>query len=200
MENNRRRIAIAEPFFVVQRGLVSLVSQIRGFEKPFLVNPKLKLQPQIKAIVPDVVIVNPLLLGFAYPMSPRQALGIKKDVILLAIETSLNNKVYLTGFDGTLSITDSEREIMEKLTRLLSFKEEKETSNLLSIREIEVLCCVAKGKVNKQIADELNVSIHTVISHRRNITKKLNIHTTSGLTVYAVMNKYISMDDIAAHN
>ena len=200
MKNNRRNIAIAEPFFMVQRGLISMVSQIRGFEKPFLVNPKLKLQPQIKAIDPDVIIVNPQLLGFAYPISPRQMLGVKKGVVLLAMETSLTNKLYLTEFDGILSITDTEKELMEKLTRFLSFREETSETLSLSNREIEVLCCVAKGKVNKQIADELNLSIHTVISHRRNITKKLDIHTTSGLTVYAVMNKYISMDDIAAHN
>lgn len=200
MQNNRKIIAIAEPSFLIQRGLLSVVSQIHGFEKPFLINPKLRLQPQIKAIAPDALILNPLLLGYTYPMSPRQILGIEKKTILLAMETSLTNNLYLSEFNGVLSGSDSEKELLEKLTKLLIVKEDSEEDLSLSSREIEVLCCVAKGWGNKQIADELNLSIHTIISHRRNITKKLNIHTTSGLTVYAVMNKYISMDDIAAHN
>ncbi|MBP7180076.1 MAG: response regulator transcription factor, partial [Dysgonomonadaceae bacterium] len=49
---------------------------------------------------------------------------------------------------------------------------------------------------NKQIAEKLNLSIHTVITHRRNISTKLDIHSTSGLTIYAIVNKLIEIDDI----
>lgn len=61
----------------------------------------------------------------------------------------------------------------------------------LSAREKEVLVCVAKGMLNKEIADKLNLSIYTVITHRKNITRKIGIKTVAGLTVYALLNNLI---------
>lgn len=58
----------------------------------------------------------------------------------------------------------------------------------LSAREIEVLRLVAQGFTNKEIADNLSISINTVLSHRKNITAKLGIKSVSGLCVYAMMN------------
>ena len=70
------------------------------------------------------------------------------------------------------------------------------TEHELSAREIEVLILITKGLINKEIADNLNISLTTVISHRKNITEKLGIKSVSGLTVYAVMNGYIEADRI----
>lgn len=67
---------------------------------------------------------------------------------------------------------------------------------ILSVREIEVLVLIAKGLINKEIADRLNISLTTVITHRKNITEKLGIKSVSGLTIYAVMNGYIEVDRI----
>ncbi|NJN25796.1 MAG: helix-turn-helix transcriptional regulator [Cyclobacteriaceae bacterium] len=72
-----------------------------------------------------------------------------------------------------------------------SKKSEKRTSAGLSEREIEVIKLVAIGKTNKEIADALFISIHTVISHRKNITEKLGIKSISGLTVFAILNNLI---------
>lgn len=74
--------------------------------------------------------------------------------------------------------------------------QEEKMGHELSIREIEVLILVTKGLINKEIAEKLNISLTTVISHRKNITEKLGIKSVSGLTVYAVMNGYIEADRI----
>ncbi|NDV58902.1 LuxR C-terminal-related transcriptional regulator [Bacteroides sp. 519] len=66
----------------------------------------------------------------------------------------------------------------------------------LSDREIEVLVLVSKGYINKEIAEKLNISLTTVITHRKNITEKLGIKSVSGLTMYAVMNGYVEADSI----
>ena len=66
----------------------------------------------------------------------------------------------------------------------------------LSAREIEVLILITKGFTNKEIADKLNISLTTVISHRKNITEKLGIKSVPGLTIYAVMNGYVEADSI----
>jgi len=64
----------------------------------------------------------------------------------------------------------------------------------LSAREKEILVSVAKGMLNKEIADQYNISIYTVISHRKNITRKTGIKTVAGLTVYAILNNLIDMN------
>ena len=66
----------------------------------------------------------------------------------------------------------------------------------LSEREKEIVACVAKGMSNKEIADSLCLSVNTVTTHRRNITKKLQIHTSYGLTIYAIVNKLVELQDI----
>ena len=66
----------------------------------------------------------------------------------------------------------------------------------LSAREKEILVCVAKGMLNKEIADAENISIHTVITHRKNITRKTGIKTVAGLTVYALLNNLIDINTV----
>ena len=70
----------------------------------------------------------------------------------------------------------------------------KQEVEALSERELDVLIQVVKGLSNKEIADVLCISTHTVITHRKNITRKLNIHSTAGLTIYAIVNKLINLD------
>jgi regulator of cell morphogenesis and NO signaling len=66
----------------------------------------------------------------------------------------------------------------------------------LSDRERDVLIQVVRGLSNKEIADVLCISMHTVISHRKNITRKLNIHSTAGLTIYAIVNKLVDINSL----
>ena len=66
----------------------------------------------------------------------------------------------------------------------------------LSAREKEIIACVVKGMTNKEIAESLCLSIHTVITHRRNIARKLQIHSPAGLTIYAIVNKLVELTDI----
>ena len=78
-------------------------------------------------------------------------------------------------------------------------EEEEEKDNeqeTLSQREKEIITCVVKGMTNKAIADKLYLSIHTVITHRRNIARKLQIHSPAGLTIYAIVNKLVELSDI----
>ena len=66
----------------------------------------------------------------------------------------------------------------------------------LSEREKDVLIQVVRGLSNKEIADVLCISMHTVISHRKHITNKLNIHSTAGLTIYAIVNKLVDINSL----
>lgn len=67
---------------------------------------------------------------------------------------------------------------------------------ILTDREIEVLRLIAKGYINKEMADCLNVSLPTIVTHRRNITEKLSRKSVSSLTIYAVMHGYVTIGEI----
>ena len=67
---------------------------------------------------------------------------------------------------------------------------------ILSARETEVLALIVRGFINKEIADRHNISINTVITHRKNITRKTGIKTVAGLTVYAILNGYVDINSV----
>ena len=69
-------------------------------------------------------------------------------------------------------------------------------SSELSAREKEIVICVAKGMSNKEIADRLCLSVNTVTTHRRNIARKLDIHSPAGITIYAIVNKLVSIAEV----
>lgn len=80
---------------------------------------------------------------------------------------------------------------------LVQENDEKQDDNqAISQRELDVLRLVAQGFINKEIADKLNISLNTVLSHRKNITAKLGIKTVSGLIFYCITHGYISADEI----
>jgi regulator of cell morphogenesis and NO signaling len=66
----------------------------------------------------------------------------------------------------------------------------------LSEREKEIVVCVAKGLSNKEIADKLCLSVNTVTTHRRNIARKLQIHSPAGITIYAIVNKLVTIGEV----
>jgi DNA-binding CsgD family transcriptional regulator len=67
---------------------------------------------------------------------------------------------------------------------------------ILSDREIEVLSLIVQGYINKEIANQLNIGITTVITHRKNIMEKLGMKSVSALTIYAVMHGYVDIHQI----
>lgn len=66
----------------------------------------------------------------------------------------------------------------------------------LTQREKEIISCIARGMSNKEIADKLCLSIHTVTTHRRNIGTKLDVHSAAGLTIYAIVNRIIDLSEV----
>ena len=99
-----------------------------------------------------------------------------------------------------ITLRSSQETIIEQLQQLFTSDSSSNTTTEnnkdLSSREVDVLQLIVKGITNKEIADKLNISLNTVLTHRKNITAKLGIKTVSGLTFYAIMNGIISGDDI----
>ena len=71
-----------------------------------------------------------------------------------------------------------------------------EGSELLGEREKEVIVALVQGMSNKEIADHLCIATNTVITHRRNIARKLQIHSAAGLTIYAIVNNLVDISTV----
>ncbi len=73
---------------------------------------------------------------------------------------------------------------------------ENDSRDALSLREKEIVAAVAHGKTNKEIADALFISINTVVTHRKNIARKTGINSIAGLTVYAILNGIVDLNEL----
>ena len=120
-----------------------------------------------------------------------------ENISIVALTNNGHEESVMRLYDGCINIYDNARRIIQKLQSAVEEAQNnpKNDINELSARERDILVAVAKGKANKEIADEFNISIYTVISHRRNISRKLGINSVPGLTVYAIMNKLVDISD-----
>ncbi len=125
----------------------------------------------------------------------RQILPVTGKIQFMALHSDQN----LTPSMPAINLHDSASLICYKVNEVLNLldtNQGKETDTELTRREIEVLQLLTKGYSNKEIADQLFVSTHTVISHRKNISEKTGIKSASGLTMYAILKKIIDVTDI----
>lgn len=95
------------------------------------------------------------------------------------------------GFEDLININDNTETILHKISSYVYREHGAKSNNQLSQRETDILTLVAQGYSSKQIADQCFISIHTVITHRKNITYKLGIKSISGLTLYAALNNLV---------
>ena len=116
----------------------------------------------------------------------------------IVLTTSTSDATQLTGFHS-LCTSQSEDKFIKDGRNLPPQSQQPSVTDsptLLSSREIEVLSHIAYGKTNKEIANTLCISLSTVVSHRKHIMDKLNIHNLSALTIYAVMHGYVDVNMI----
>ena len=117
-----------------------------------------------------------------------------------AQDISLNEPIDTDKEGNTLTLIDTiaaDNDIIEDIDLRMKVRHLYTVlDKVLSPREKEIIVCVVKGMTNKQIADTLCISTHTVITHRRNIAAKLQIHSAAGLTIYAIVNKLVELSEI----
>lgn len=194
------KIAIAEPAPIVRAGLEAQLRKLLHYKAQviYLLDDTRRDWQEIASVVSaDIFLINPLLTG----PTPRALLPhLPEQTKLVALSYTPADPLLTKEFDGVIHLTDGALQISELIDRLL--QNERQTpeispdSQTLTPREKEIIICVVKGMTNKEIAGRLYLSTHTVITHRRNITKKLQIHSPSGLTIYAIMNKLVELEDI----
>lgn len=199
MTDDTIKIVICEPSYILRTGLVGTLKKIPGVRFSIHEVTGLEgLDTYLKMHSPDLMILNPSQGCHTNFTAMREVLSLRTTKFI-ALESSMIDSSVINQYDGTISIFDNLENIRTKLDKVLDFEEElsnTDDAELLSTREKEILTCVVKGMTNKEIAIHLFLSAHTVISHRRNIARKLEIHSTAGLTIYAIVNKLISLEEV----
>ena len=192
------RILLCEPSEIVANGLSETINGMSGFAVVSRIDTPDRLSEKILAFDINILIINPILLGYTDRNLPAQLVKEHPNLTIIAIVTTYVEESVLKQYDSIIELNDSKLKIINKLSQVVQTDDKAEKSDdvELSKREIDVLIAVAKGLMNKEIADQMNISIHTVISHRKNITRKTGIKSVSGLTVYALLNNLIDETEV----
>ena len=193
------KIVIAEPSPIVAAGLLRFFEDMNQIQVVSVVDNIDDLNDKMIVHNPDMLIVNPIMLGYTNNNVVKQINNVSPDTICIALVTTYVDKNFLRYFKEIIELSDSKQKVTNKIFNLINNSEESSSQNEsvdLSKRETDVLICVAKGMTNKDISDMLNISVHTVITHRKNIVKKTGIKSVSGLTVYALLNNLLEESEI----
>ncbi len=142
--------------------------------------------------------MDPSLFDYESRKNICSRIGELTDASVVAFQSGLVSDEVLKQFEQIVSLYDEPTAIIRKLRAAVDSRQDsgRAEGEELSAREKEILVCVAKGMLNKEIADKFNISIYTVITHRKNITRKTGIKTVAGLTVYALLNNLIDMNSL----
>jgi len=196
MSKKVANIIIVETSGIIYEGLFGILT---NSGQSFSIHPAdnlFELERQNLKSRADVILINPVLIQ----NQVKHFLSLKKEltgVHWIGIAYSLIDPRVSSELDDIININDSPERITATIHRQLltvqSASNRIQQQEVLSDRETDVLKLLVSGNANKEIADKLNISTHTVISHRKNISQKTGIKTVSGLTIYAVINNIIKL-------
>lgn len=190
------KLAVAEPSAILRCGIIAVLRRLPAPDVDILeIGDITQIAAQLARHRPDVLVVNPASLGFCTPQQLRAQTGCE-GMRCIALQLAVTDATMLSAYDEVLSVYDSVETLRRKIVRPVDEAPREERQEPLSVREREIVVCIVKGMSNKQIAETLCISTHTVITHRRNIVAKLQIHSPAGLTIYAIVNKLVDLSEI----
>ena len=189
--SRKEKILIVEPAAIVIEGLMRILKEFSEFE----ILPPLEdmddFRERLVAARPDILLINPTMLPYSKRPAVFSLLQDYPRMTIVALVYQYIDSSVLQSFHGIPEI------LTEAQTSASTHKLPMDAMNYeLTKRETDVLVLVAKGLMSKEIADRLHISVHTVISHRKNITRKTNIKSVAGLAMYALMNNLVEEDSI----
>ena len=185
----RQRVAIVEIAPVIAEGITSILSRAASVDIVGTYRTIGDIIPLIVAGKVDAVIASVALYRQLEECNELE------DIAVIGLASALYGEEILRRFNAVITIHSTAEDIERVVNDTIAAPAERSYSDSheLSERERDVL---VRGMTNKEIASELNISPHTVISHRKNIVHKTGIRSVAGLTVYAVLNKLIDSEQL----
>lgn len=197
MRETIKRILIIEPSVIVAEGLGHIVDNLAEYTVTGILQDLGEdMETTLDDYDADLLVVDPAIFDTRTRSGGKDLIKNWINVPVIALITNAMDASLISAYDGAIYLTDKSDEIEQKLSATMRSNpsDQRGDGEELSAREKEILVCVAKGLLNKEIADHFNISIYTVITHRKNITRKTGIKTVAGLTVYALLNNLIDMN------
>ena len=189
----KTNLLIVEPSDIIRAGIESLISDDQFALLAPLRDYPSDLPQRLARLQPDMLLLNPTLIPSPARMQLAALTQARPSMAIVALVYQYVEPQMLEGFKAVLDIREQGSHVAQKLRQCCqSDHESTNESYELSDRETEVLLLVAQGCSSKEIADRLNISIHTVNTHRKNITHKTGIKSVAGLAVYAMLHNLIN--------
>lgn len=180
---------------IIGSGIASIINSL-NFSSTTVHIGRLDEQ-QIQQEKPFIVFIDAVSMSTAEIKQFRQEIPSKASVI--GVYHSALPAENVASFDSMISVYADRATIKALIENAINQNnDDEDNTDELTPREKEIVVGVVKGLSNKEIANHLNVSVNTVMTHRRNIAAKLQIHSPAGLTIYAIVSKLISIDEIKA--
>jgi len=192
------KLLIAEPSDIIRKGLIQILETKDVYSKIKELPCVQNLNQAIVSFKPDIILMNPSIADKHTVNSIRQELDGK--IKLIAIVYSLYEPEIIDQYDEAILIGDNSLKVLRKIDLAINHVKTtkiKSNQHQLTQRELDVLKLLVKGLNTKDISETLFISTHTVISHRKNISHKLGIKSLAGLTVYAIINEFVGMEDVS---
>jgi DNA-binding NarL/FixJ family response regulator len=188
--------------YLVRKGLLSMLNRIQGVRvlkefgssDPFMIY--LENHPVDFIIISQSGFDRSLDLFMAKPELLEKTILLKDPGTEEALQKESSPHT-----PASIHLMDEKETLIEKLRNLVDNQDEivgGKRSPELSPREITIVRLVSTGLTNRQIAEKLFLSAHTVMTHRKNISSKLGIKSVSGLTIYAIVNNIITIDEVSS--
>lgn len=193
---NRIGIIVALESYMLRKGMVTILNRIPGFS----VIREFDSAPPLEKIIQrgnrDLLIISQTLFDLSSHFLFNEGDLQERTIILTRNRSGEagSGVLVLDEDDPKEIILDRIRELMEAQ----AFRPDEPGTFSLSPREKTILRLVSLGYTNKEIAEELFLSAHTVITHRKNIVHKLGIKAVSALTVYAIVNNIITIEELSS--
>ena len=184
-------IALLTPSDIIKSGISSILKSITDIHVNILYWTENDIQNGIPAKKPSIIIADSLLLNGDSITSIR---NIAPETRIITMSTGQLPQAIAKNYDAIISIYDNTESISSTIKQCL-ITDENETKELTP-REKDVVIGIVKGLSNKEMALKMNVSVNTVMTHRRNIASKLQIHSAAGLTIYAIVSKLVRIEDV----
>ena len=193
-----KKIVVIEKSKIIREGLTTLLYAHELCSKVVCLEDFGEWNLLMKNTVPDLVIISPEAM-YEGKDKIRSKYKLGEEVLFVGLVYQYYNQKEMANlFNEVIFITDSEDVIANKFRNLSSQTNDQSSSSndKLTDREKDVLKLLLMGLANKEVADQLSISPHTVVSHRKNIIEKTGIKSLSGLAVYAILNNIADMEDL----
>jgi len=188
--------------YLIRKGMVSMVNRIQGIRVLKEFGPGDPFLSYLQSHPVDYIIMSQSVFESSHELFISKPELLEKTVLLQDShkETAVT-KLPPHEVQTIIRLMEDKEAIVNKIRNLLDHSKQSDPLSLsmeLSPRETTIVRLVSMGLTNRQIAEKLFLSAHTVMTHRKNISSKLGIKSVSGLTVYAIVNNIITIEEVSS--